>query len=82
MKNASAGSKSLVLIAMIIGLMAISSSSADEKSWKDETVLVSPRGDQTVVRSFKGKKVLFKNADPQLAIEWGLANARATGCAW
>jgi len=39
-------------------------------------VLISPQGDQTVVRSFKGDKILFKNTDPQLAIEWGLTSAR------
>jgi hypothetical protein len=33
-------------------------------------------GRQTVVRPFEAHKILFQNADPQLAIEWGLANGR------
>ena len=41
-------------------------------------MLISPRGDQTVVRPLKGDEILFQNADPQLAMEWGLANARTT----
>ena len=51
---------------------------AAEKSWKDQTVLVSQEGAETVVRALAGKKVLFKNADPQLAIEWAMANALTT----
>ncbi|MCX6034938.1 MAG: SUMF1/EgtB/PvdO family nonheme iron enzyme, partial [Chloroflexi bacterium] len=56
---------------------AVTPASRDEK-WKKETMLVSPEGDQTVVRSCADRKILFQNADPQLAIEWGLANARTT----
>jgi len=78
MKNVNAKSKCLLLAAMVIGLVNVSSLSAEEKLWKDDTVLISPQGDQTVVQAFKGKKVLFKNADPQLAIEWAMANARTT----
>ncbi|MDP6543962.1 MAG: hypothetical protein QGH60_08205 [Phycisphaerae bacterium] len=85
MKNVNAKSKYLLLTAMVIALMSVSVScstssslSTGAKSWKDETVLISPRGDQTVVRPFEGDRVLFKNADPQLAIEWGMANARTT----
>ena len=40
-------------------------------------MLVSPQGDQTVVRPLEGDKVLFRNADSQLAVEWGLTRARA-----
>lgn len=64
--------------AMFVGLVNASSLSAQEKSWKDETVLVSPQGDRTAVRRFEGDKVLFQNADPQLAIEWAMAHARTT----
>jgi len=85
MKNASAKVKGLFLTAMVIALMsaAVSCStsshlSAGAEPWKGETVLISPQGDQTVVRPFEGDKALFSNADPQLAIEWGLANARTT----
>ena len=73
-----AKSKSVLLAAMVVGLVHVSSLYAAEESWEDDTVLVSPQGDQIVVQAFKGRKVLFKNADPQLAIEWGLANARTT----
>jgi len=48
---------------------------AEKKSWKQETVLISRQGGLTVVRPFKGDEILFRNADAQLAIEWGLANA-------
>jgi len=78
MKNAVAGLRFLLLAAVVVGLVNAPSLNAAEKSWEDETVLVSPQGDQTVAQAFKGQKVLFKNADPQLAIEWGLANARTT----
>ena len=78
MKNASARSKRFLLTAIVITLVSAPALSAVERSWKDETVLISRQGDQTVARSFEGDKVLFKNADPQLAIEWGLANARTT----
>ena len=70
MKTVYGDSKPLVLAAVFVGLVNVSSSNAEEKSRKDETVLVSPQGDQTVVQVFKRKKVLSKNADPQLAIEW------------
>jgi hypothetical protein len=63
---------------MVFGLMSVSSLYAEEESWQDETVLIVPQGDQTVVRRVEGDKVLFKNADPQIAMEWGLANARTT----
>lgn len=78
MKITNAKSKSFLLAAMVVGLVEVQSLFAEEKSWKDETVLVSPQGDQTVVRPFEGDKVLFQNADPQLAIEWAMANARTT----
>ena len=75
------GSKSarpgvMLLAAMFVGMADMPSVGAAAKSWKEETVLISPQGDQTVVRPVDGDKVLFKNADPQLAIEWGLTNAR------
>jgi len=78
MKNVNATLKALLLAAMIIGLVNVSILGAEKKSWKDETVLISRQGDQTVVRPFEGDKILFKNADPQLAVEWGMANARTT----
>ncbi|MDP6545834.1 MAG: hypothetical protein QGH60_17765 [Phycisphaerae bacterium] len=78
MKTASDGSKCLLLAVVAVGLVSASSLGAEKKSWEDETVLVSRQGDQTVVRPVKGDKVLFKNKDAQLAIEWALANARTT----
>ena len=76
MKIAITQSIRLLLTATAVGLSGVSSVSAEEESWKDDTVLISPQGDQSVVRSVKGDKTLFQNADPQLAIEWGLTNAR------
>jgi len=78
MRSMNVKSKSLLLTAMVIGLVNLPSLSAGAKSWKEDTVLISQRGDQTVVRPFEGHKTLFKNADPQLAVEWALANARTT----
>jgi len=78
MKNAGTKLTGLLLATMVITLVSASSLYAETKSWKDETVLISPQGDQTVVRPVKGDKILFKNADAQLAVEWGLANARTT----
>jgi len=51
---------------------------ADTQAWKNETVLVSRQRDQTIVESFDRAKVLFRNTDPQLAMEWALANSRNT----
>ncbi len=76
MRNTNAKSKSLLLAAMVVGLVTMSSLSAGAKSWKDETVLISPQGDQTFVRPLEGDETLFKNSDPQLAVEWALASAR------
>ncbi len=85
MKSVNPKPKCLLLTAVVIGLVSVTVScstssrlSAGAESWKEETVLISRQGDQTVVRPFEGDKILFKNADPQLAIEWGLANARTT----
>ncbi len=41
-------------------------------------MLVSPQNAETVVRHPGSDTILFKNTDPQLAIEWGLVNARNT----
>jgi len=78
MQNVNTAMKGLLLAAMVIALVDVSGAGAETTSWKAETVLVSPRGDQTVVRSFRDKTILFKNADPQLAMEWGMANAHTT----
>ena len=76
MRNPRAKSISLVFTAAVVGLVSVPSSSAVAKSWEEETLLISPQGDETVVRSVKGEKVLLKNADPQLAVEWALTSAR------
>jgi len=78
MKISSAKSVSLLLTVMIVGLVHVSSLFAEEKSWKGETVVISPQGDQTLVQAFEGDKILFESVDPQLAIEWGMTNARTT----
>jgi pectin methylesterase-like acyl-CoA thioesterase len=70
--------KYLLLTAVVLGLVSVPSLGAEKKSWKDDTMLVSKQGDQTVVRKMKGDKVLFKHKDAQLAVEWAMANARTT----
>ena len=54
MKNVKATLKGLLLAATVIGLADVSSLCGETKSWKAETALVSPRGDQTVVRLLEG----------------------------
>ena len=68
-----------LLAAMVVALMNVSSLYAEEKSWKDETVLVSPQGGQVAVRGVKEpEKILYQNQDAQLAIEWAMGHARVT----
>ncbi|MHC4176266.1 MAG: sialidase family protein [Planctomycetota bacterium] len=61
---------------MVVGLVRASSLHAEEKSWKEDTVLISPQGTQTIVRPLEADNILFRNSDPQVAKEWGMANAR------
>jgi hypothetical protein len=67
-------SASLALVFLAFAL-PVQSAAGD---WKDSTVLVSPQNAETVVRHPGSDTILFKNTDPQLAIEWGMANARNT----
>ncbi len=78
MTRSSVDSLSRLLVCLVVSLATVSATNADEKSWKDETLLVSPQGDRIVARAPEGEEVLFENADPQLTIEWALANARTT----
>jgi hypothetical protein len=71
-------SKILAVTVMALGLVNVSNLDGQETSWKDETALVSPQGDQTVVRKMNSDKMLFQNKDAQLAIEWAMANATTT----
>ena len=76
MSNAKTKLGSLVVRAVIIGQVCALGTGAFAESWKDETVLISQQGKQTVVLPLEGDETLFENADPQLAVEWGLAHAR------
>lgn len=76
MRNVNTKSNFLLITTLFFGMLNVSSLSAEQISWKQETVLVSGQGGQTVVRSLVDDKILFRNADPQLAVEWALANAR------
>ncbi len=78
MTTATTKTRFLLFAAMAVGLVHVSRAGAEAKSWQDETVLVSPEGKQTVARKPKANKILFRNADPQRVIEWGMANARTT----
>ncbi len=76
MRNTKAKSRLLLLTALFFGLLNVLSLVAEQTSWKEQTMLVSSQGDQTVVRSLVGDKTLFRNTDPQFAIEWALTSAR------
>ena len=67
------------MLAALLGLACQGLSEGEaEDGWKKQTVLVSRNGVGTEVK-FPGKDgVLFKNTDPQLAIEWAMDNARNT----
>ncbi|MFN0128228.1 MAG: hypothetical protein ACKV19_16255 [Verrucomicrobiales bacterium] len=65
--------------ALALGLLAFAlpaQSAPDD--WKNETALISLQGAETVVRHPGSDTILYKDTDPQLAIEWGMANARHT----
>ena len=61
-------SKILAVTVMALGLVNVSNLDGQETSWKDETALVSPQGDRTVVRKMNSDKVRFQNNAAQLAI--------------
>ena len=42
--------------------------------WKQETAIVSKQKNETVVKRLDDELVLFSHSDPQLSIEWSLAN--------
>ena len=42
--------------------------------WKEETAIVSKQKNETVVKRIDDELVLFSHSDPQLSIEWSLAN--------
>ena len=67
-----------VLLSMLLASTGFAANAAEKKSWKQDTALVSQQGTQTVVCALEGDKILFRNADAQLAIEWAMSNARAT----
>ena len=64
----------------VLAMVALSGAApAAEENWKNDTMLVSLRGENTAVcRVAQPDKVLFQNKDAQLAIEWAMANATTT----
>ena len=42
--------------------------------WNEETAIVSKQKNETVVKRIDDEAVLFSHSDPQLSIEWSLAN--------
>ena len=68
------------IAASIIELFSVfgMGAAAEENSWEQNTALVSREGQETVVASLKEGNVLFRNGDPQLAIEWAMAHASTT----
>lgn len=63
------------LLLILLFLVLVTPLHAD---WRKECVLVSKDGKETVVRHPGSDKILFRNADPQLAIEWGMKNVKTT----
>ena len=68
-------SPSTVVLALLTFALLVQSAHAD---WKGSTVLLAPQNAETVVRRPGNDAILFKHTDSQLAIEWGMANARNT----
>ncbi len=73
---------SLLVSVCTVGVLFVSNLPSQEssinKAWEDDTVLVTKNGNKTEVQALQTKKVLYKSHDPQLAIEWGMNNARTT----
>ena len=67
------------MVVVLLGSFGLAFVHADNgKDWKKQTLLVHRLGDQTAVK-FPGRRdVLFKDADPQLVIEWAMTKARNT----
>ena len=42
--------------------------------WKQTTAVVSQQKDETLVKRIYADQILFKHSDPQLCIEWSMAN--------
>ncbi len=78
MRHTNTHAKSFQLAAMAVGLAVLSNVQAAENSWRDDTALVSRQDARTIVRGLDGDKILFGDADAQLAIEWAMANKRTT----
>ena len=69
-------SASLALVLALLAPALPVQSAPDD--WEKETALVSRQDTETVVRRHGSDEILYKNPDPQLAIEWGMAIARNT----
>jgi hypothetical protein len=65
-------------LALLLSVTIASPIVAAADDWKKETLLISPAGAETVVQHPGSDAVLFRNSDPQLAIEWGMKNALNT----
>ena len=64
-----------LLLSFVITLMT---SSCLHAAWQGDTVLIQKEGNSTVVKHPGDNKTLFKDTDPQLAIEWGLKTVTNT----
>ncbi len=72
--------KTAKMTVVVLAIVALSGAAlAAEQNWKNDTMLVSIRDENTAVcRAAEPDKVLFQNKDAQLAIEWAMANATTT----
>jgi hypothetical protein len=62
------------LIAALFGPLCVDASAG----WEEETMLVSLKGDQTIVQGVKNKDVLFSDKDPQEAFVWAMNKGMIT----
>jgi hypothetical protein len=62
------------MIAALFGPLCVDASAG----WEEETMLVSLKGDQTIVQGVKNKDVLFSDKDPQEAFVWAMNKGMIT----
>lgn len=67
-----------LFVALLLGPVCAAPVHAEKNRWEENTALVSREGNETVVKAFKGGRELFRNTDPQLALEWAMTRARTT----
>jgi len=67
--------RNLILVASAV--FAFSQVQAAD-SWKTEAVFVSLNGNFVEVKTAARDTIVYRNTDPQMAIEWGIVHAKNT----